>query len=179
MHRNLKNWISFLLIAILTLASVPATDAQDPDMTEPMQVSGKLLKLQYDVRPAGPPSIELLSDSRVVFSIVASGDISGDLQGTMTTTITEVHPDPTPPSQWFTSVFVVETDEGHFEGFYSGALYRPEGADAAEVRGEGIVLSVSGVYADLYRATVFVQGSVPYENGMGVGENGSMVIVPQ
>lgn len=179
MHRKMTVWIGLLLTSVALAASLSSISAQGPDMIEPMQISGGILKLQYEGRPAGPPSVEPLSDNRIVFSIEAAGSVSGDLQGSMTTTISEVHPVPAPPSQWFTAMFVIETENGRIEGFYAGALYRPEGADAAEVHGEGQVLSVSGVFADLYLATVFVQGSVAYQDGIGVGDNGTMVIVPR
>lgn len=178
MHRKINVGLWSVIVSFVLVASLPAR-AQDPDMTAPMPLTDRIVSLQYEVAPAGPPSVEPLSDNRVVFSLETSGGISGDLQGTVTTRLTEVHAQPAPPHQWFSSTFVIETDAGRIEGFYNGSLYLPEGAESAEVHGMGQVLFVSGAYADLFQARVFVQGAVPFENGIGVGESGSMVIAPQ
>jgi hypothetical protein len=179
MHRKISIWISLLIFSFLITASLSSINAQGPDVIDPMQLSDTILKLQHDVRPTGPPTVEMLSDDRLAFSLEVSGEVSGDLQGSITARISEVHPVPALPRQSFTSMFVIETEAGRIEGFYTGVLYRPESADAAEVHGEGRILSVSGVYADLYLASIFVQSTVPYQDGVGIGENGSMVIAPQ
>lgn len=178
MNRTLNVLTCLAIVCMVLVTSVPAS-AQDPDRTEAMQLSGHIVKLQYEIRPAGPPLIEMVSDNRVVFSIQTSGAISGDLQGTLTTRITEVHPEQPPAHQWITSVFVIETEAGRIEGFYTGTIHRPEGADSAELHARGQVLSVSGAFADLFRAEVYVQATVPFENGVGVGEIGGMVIAPE
>lgn len=83
---------------------------------------------------------------------------------------------PAPPLHPVTVMFTIETEDGTLEGFYAGSLYLAEGSDQASIHASGMLLSVSGAYADLYLAEVFVSSTVQFVDGRSVGESGTMTI---
>jgi hypothetical protein len=75
-----------------------------------------------------------------------------------------------------TVLFTIETEQGMIQGYYAGSLYLAEGSDSASINAAGQILSVSGTYADLYLADVFVNSAVQFVDGRSVGESGTMTI---
>ena len=73
-------------------------------------------------------------------------------------------------------MFTIETDLGTLEGYYAGSFYLSEAGDGADIDAYGQILSVSGAYADLYLAEVFVTSQVQFVDGRSVGESGTMTI---
>jgi hypothetical protein len=71
--------------------------------------------------------------------------------------------------------FTIETADGRIEGYYVGSLYLPEGASDLVSNGSGQILSVTGVYADLFLAEVFLNGQI---HG-GTGSTETMIISPR
>lgn len=163
-----------LCIAILGLTSL--SFAQDMEPVEPLNLSGQPVVLEFSTGAAGPPSIEPLTDGRMTFRIMAAGEISGAFTGSISVSVSEVTAMPSPPLHPVTVMFTIETEDGVIEGYYAGSLYLAEGSDSASIHAAGQILSVSGAYADLYLADVFVNSAVQFVDGRSVGESGTMTI---
>jgi hypothetical protein len=151
--------------------------AQDTAPIAPLVLSASPVVLEYTLGAAGPPTIEPLTDSRMTFRIQAAGEVSGDVEGSLSAAVSEVTAMPSPALHPVTVSFTIETEHGMLSGFYAGSLYLPDGADAASIDAAGLILSVSGAYADLYLAEVYVDSSVQFVDGRSVGESGAMTIV--
>ncbi|NDJ78705.1 MAG: hypothetical protein GYB65_20845 [Chloroflexi bacterium] len=178
MRNRLYRLVSLIIIGVIVLALTGLATAQEPDMTTPLELDDAPLELEFSIGAAGPPTIEPLSDGRVVFKINAEGPVTGALEGTMRSAITEVNPDP-PVYQGIGITFTIETENGMLEGFYSGTIYHPTDAPIATVSGHGQILSVSGAYADLFLADVLVSSEVQFEDGRSTGESGTLTITPR
>ena len=76
-------------------------------------------------------------------------------------------------------IFTIETELGVIEGFYTGSFHRPDDMDHADIDASGKILSVSGAYADLYLADVFVKSAVQFVDGRSIGESGTITIAAQ
>lgn len=161
---------------ILIGALIAPASAQEGDMIEPLGLSGEPIILEFSTGAAGPPIIEPLADGRMVFRIMAAGEINGAFVGSIAARVSEVTPNPPPPFHPVTVMFTIETEQGQVEGYYAGSLHRPEGADYADITASGLILSVSGVYADLYLADVSVSSQVQFVEGRSVGESGTITI---
>ena len=163
-----------LCIAILGLTSLSL--AQDLIPVEPLNLSDQPVVLEFSTGAAGPPTIEPLTDGRMAFRIMAAGEISGAFEGSISANVSEVTAMPSPPLHPVTVMFTIETEQGMIQGYYAGSLYLAEGADSASINATGQILSVSGTYADLYLADVFVNSAVQFVDGRSVGESGTMTI---
>ena len=135
------------------------------------------LTIQFSTVPQAEPVVEQFRN-QIIFKIETSGDVTGDFEGKLTQRITQVAPLPEPALEPITTFFSIETDKGTIEGYYSGYFYLPGADQDAQVQQHGQVLSVTGQYADLYLANVYMNSVVNIENGAGVGDSGSMTIVP-
>jgi hypothetical protein len=125
------------------------------------------------------PNRPLKSPPRqIVFNITTSGDLTGDLSGTLTQHITQVVPDPEPALEPITALFTIETSKGKIEGYLSGSFYTPQPGDNATMMQHGQIISVTGDYANLYLADVYLDCVVTMENGIGVAAEGNISIVP-
>jgi hypothetical protein len=71
--------------------------------------------------------------------------------------------------------FTIETDVGRIEGYYVGSLYLAAGSRVLTSNGSGQILSVTGVYADLFLAEVFVTGQITPDTG----SSETMIISPR
>ncbi|MBK9125452.1 MAG: hypothetical protein IPM16_20335 [Chloroflexi bacterium] len=156
---------------------VAAQDA--PPMVDPLNLTSEPVVLEFSSGPAGPPTIEIVTDGRMTFRIDTAGPVSGSFDGTMTGTVSEMTANPSPAYHQVTVMFKIETELGSFHGYYAGSFHRPEGADQAEIAAVGKILSVSGAYADLYMADVYVNSAVSYADGRSTGEAGTMLIAPR
>ncbi len=163
-----------LCIAILGLTSLSL--AQDLIPVEPLSLSAQPVVLEFSTGAAGPPVIEPLTDGRMAFRIMAAGEISGAFEGSISASVSEVTAMPSPPLHPVTVMFTIETEQGMIQGYYAGSLYLAEGSDNASIHAAGQILSVSGTYADLYLADVFVNSAVQFVDGRSVGESGTMTI---
>lgn len=172
-------------LRVLTLVLVPCIAvfgltrislAQDFEPLEPLDLAGEPLVLEFSSGAAGPPTIEPLTDGRMAFRIAAAGEVSGALQGSISAQVSEVTAMPSPPMHPVTVMFTIETEQGMIQGYYAGSLYLAEGSDQASIRASGQILSVSGAYADLYLADVFVDSTVRFVDGRSVGESGTLTI---
>lgn len=163
-------------IGITILGLVSGVAAQDAQPVEPLPLAGEPVMLEFSVGAAGPPTIEPLTNGRMTFRIEAAGEVTGALSGSVSAKISEVTPVPSPPYHSVTIIFTIETDDGVLEGYYAGSFHQPEGADQANISAVGKILSVSGAYADLYLADVYVTSTVQFVDGRSVGESGSMLI---
>ena len=173
-NRNALLKSLFFCIAIVGMIGVAV--AQDDTMIEPLDLSTEPVILEFSTSAAGPPTIEPLADGRMTFRITSVGDVSGAFTGTITGRVSEVTSNPSPPSHAISVMFTIETDQGQIEGYYTGNLYLPEGADQSTISASGQILSVSGAYADLYLADVFVSSHVQFVDGRSVGDSGTMTI---
>jgi len=167
------------LVVVVLLLIVGAASAQEPEMTEPLALGDQIHVLEIELAPTGPPSIEMTTDDRIVFSAEAAGTTSGAIAGTMTSRISEVNRLPPPANQTFSETFVIETELGRLEGFYAGSIFVEEGTDAAPINAHGYILNVSGAYADLFMAEVFVSGQVNFVDGRSTGAVSTMTIFPR
>lgn len=166
-----------LVVVIVALAGLTSMSlAQDIAPIEPLVLAGEPVIVDYSLGAAGPPTIEPLTDGRMAFRIAGAGSVTGDLEGEMTARISEVTAMPSPPFHGVSVQFSIETELGQIEGYYAGSLYLPDGADQAAINAAGRILSVSGAYADLYLADVYVTSTVQFVDGRSVGETGSMTI---
>lgn len=149
------------------------------EMTEPLDLSTQLLVLEFSTTPTGPPDLEPLSQNRQVFKIDATGPVKGALVGKMSASVTEVHAVPPPKHHGIAISFTLETEQGTIEGYYSGSIHIVEGGRRALINGYGQILSVTGVYADLFLAEVFVSSEVARVDGRATGAKGWMTISPR
>lgn len=165
-----------LAVSLGSAVGVPVL-AQDGEVVEPLELSQPLI-VNYNLAPAGPPVIESLSDGRRIFRLDAAGQVSGALEGTISGTVTQAQ---TPGYEPITNTFVIETEDGRVEGYLTGT-YHPQLDDnldgISELVLHGQVLSVTGKYADLFLAQVFVRSEVNVSGGMGTEEVGEMTIAP-
>lgn len=164
---------------IMFVVIVGGVVAQENNMITPLDLSNEPVVVEFSTSAAGPPIIEPLTDGRMAFRITAGGDISGTISGSITARITEVTANPSPVFHPITVMFTIETEVGMMEGYYVGSFIRtdgPDGPDHANVNAAGKILSVSGAYADLYLADVFVTTTVQYEDGRSVADSGTMTI---
>ena len=176
---NQRFFVQFLLACFLTISMLGVGLAQEETMIDPLDLSSEPLILEFSNSATGPPMIEPLSDGRMTFRITGAGPVTGSIQGTFTGRITEVTSNPSPPYHPVTVLFTVETEQGVIEGFYAGSFHLPDGADHSDVNATGQILSVSGAYADLYLADVYVTSQVQFVDGRSVGESGTMTIAPR
>ncbi len=153
--------------------------AQDFPMVDALDLKNAPVVLEFSTGPAGPPTIEIVTDGRMTFRIDTVGPVSGAFEGTITGTVSEMTANPSPAYHQVTIMFTVETELGSFDGYYAGSFHRPEGADHAQIAAVGKILSVSGAYADLYMADVYVDSAVSYVDGRSTGEAGTMLIAPR
>ncbi len=167
-------FIFTLCITVIGVTSISL--AQDIEPVEPLNLSDQPVVLEFSTGAAGPPTIEPLTDGRMAFRIMAAGDISGAFEGSISANVSEVTAMPSPPLHPVTVMFTIETEQGMIQGYYSGSLYLAEGSDSASINAAGQILSVSGTYADLYLADVFVNSAVQFVDGRSVGESGTMTI---
>lgn len=167
-----------VLVAILVIVSaLSIVIAQEIAPIEPLAMSTEPVVVDFSVGAAGPPTIEPLTDGRITFRIPAAGEVSGALAGSITASISEVTAMPSPPLHPVTVMFTIETEQGTIQGFYAGGLHLPEGEDSASIHASGLILSVSGAYADLYLADVYVSSSVQFVDGRSTGESGTMTLI--
>lgn len=174
---NIRGLVRILVVGCLIMIVGSAALAQDTAPVEPLDFSGEPVVLEFSTGAAGPPTIEPLTDGRMTFRISAAGEVSGALAGSLAATVSEVTAMPSPPLHPVTVIFTIETEQGTIEGYYAGSLYLAEGSDSATIHAAGQVLSVSGTYADLYLAEVFVDSAVQFVDGRSVGESGTMTII--
>ncbi|MCC6613099.1 MAG: hypothetical protein IT320_06440 [Anaerolineae bacterium] len=169
----------FLTLLVVCLAIVGLSGmalAQEADMIEPINLASTPVVVDFSTAAAGPPTIELLTDGRMTFRIMSAGSASGTLAGTITARVSEMTSNPSPPFHQVTVMFTIETEAGMIEGYYAGNFHHPEGEDLATIRATGVILSVSGAYADLYLADVIVSSTVQFVDGRSVGESGTISI---
>ncbi|MCB9455137.1 MAG: hypothetical protein H6671_04010 [Anaerolineaceae bacterium] len=174
--KTLRIVLSALALFIVVIGVASMSLAQDIVPVEPLDFSNEPVVLEFSNGAAGPPTIELLTDGRMTFRIAGAGEVSGALSGSLTATISEVTAMPSPPLHPVTVMFTIETEQGVIEGFYAGSLYLAGGSDQADIHAAGMILSVSGAYADLYLADVYVSSTVQFVDGRSVGESGTMTI---
>ncbi len=174
--KTLYTLVRVLVVAAVVLGVFGIALAQDVAPVAPLNLSSEPVVLEYSLGAAGPPTIEPLTDERMTFRIQGAGEVSGALEGSISALISEVTAMPSPPLHPVTAMFTLETEDGTLEGFYAGSLYLAEGSDQASIHGNGLILSVSGVYADLYLADVHVTSAVQFIDGRSVGESGTMTI---
>jgi len=176
MMKNLYAVLRVLVFGFIVAGVFSVTLAQDVVPVEPLALAGEPVVLEYSVGAAGPPTVEPLTDGRMTFRIQAAGEVSGTLGGSISALISEVTAMPSPPLHPVTVMFSIETEDGTLEGFYAGSIYLAEESDQAAIHAYGKILSVSGAYADLYLADVYVSSTVQFVDGRSVGESGTMTI---
>ncbi|MBK8020603.1 MAG: hypothetical protein IPK19_04015 [Chloroflexi bacterium] len=175
---NRKSFLPrILLVFLLAIGFGSVALAQDMTPVERLALTGEPVVLEYSIGAAGPPTIEPLTDGRMAFRIMGAGEVSGTVAGSMSATISEVTAMPSPPLHPVTVQFTIETEQGMIQGFYAGSLYLADGSDQADIHATGKILSVSGAYADLYLADVYVSSSVQFVDGRSVGESGTMTVI--
>lgn len=153
--------------------------AQESAPTEPLPLTDELIVLEYST-VGEDISFEMLTDDRAVLAVNAPGSVSGDLEGTMSSNPNQLVELPDPPTDSFAVTFTIETADGTIEGYYAGTIHGAAGGAAATINAHGQILAVTGVYADLFLADVFVTGEVPLDpQGVGTGENGTMTLAPR
>jgi hypothetical protein len=149
-------------------------------ITESLDLANQLLVLEFRTTPTGPPNLEPLSQNRQVFKISARGPVTaGALVGEMSASVTEVHTVPPPAHQGIAITFTLGTEQGTIGGYYSGSIHMVEDGHKWLINGYGQILTVTGAYADLFLAEVFVSSEVPRVDGRALGENGRMTISPR
>lgn len=148
-------------------------------MTETLDLSGKVHKINFCTEIEGTPHIEPLSGHRNIFRAHARGDVSGAVVGIITESVTEVHAVPPPALQGIAINFSVESSDGSFSGFYTGSIQRTDDEGSFWINGHGQVLSVTGAFAEFFLADVIVHSEVHRSKGMSVGESGELVISPR
>lgn len=173
---NLNTLLRVMAICVVVLGVFSVALAQDVAPVEPLELSGEPVVLEFSSGAAGPPTVEPLTDGRMTFRIQAAGEVSGAFAGSFSALVSEVTAMPSPPLHPVTVMFTIETEAGKLEGFYAGSLYLAEGSDQAAIQASGMILSVSGAYADLYLADVYVSSFVQFVDGRSVGESGTMTI---
>ena len=178
--KTLSAFVRILVVCFITLSGSSMMFAQDVvpvEPLEPLELSGEPIVLQFSSGAAGPPTVEPLTDGRMTFRIQAAGEVSGAFAGSISAFVSEVTAMPSPPLHPVTVSFTIETEDGTLEGYYAGSLYLAEGSDQAAIQASGLILSVSGAYADLYLADVSVSSTVQFVDGRSVGESGTMTII--
>lgn len=145
-------------------------------MTEPLEFANQLLVLEFYTTPTAPPELEPLPHNRQVFKIKAEGPVTGALVGDIIQSITEVHSIPPPVHQSVAITFRLETDQGTIGGYYTGPIHFMEEGSKWLIHAYGQILSVTGAYANLFLAEVFVSSEVPRVDGRAQGEKGRMTI---
>lgn len=156
------------------------TDEDDAaDEGEELDFTDQLLVLDFSTKPSAPPDLEPLPHNRQVFKINATGQVRGALTGEISQSITEVHFVPPPLHQGVAISFIINTEQGRFEGYYTGSIHYVESESKWLINGYGQILKVTGVYADLFLAEVFVSSEVPRVDGRAQGEKGRMTISPR
>lgn len=173
---NARVLFRIVVVGFLVMGLCSVALAQDAQPVEPLDFSGEPVVLEFSTGAAGPPTIEPLTDGRMTFRIAAAGEVSGAFAGSLSATVSEVTAMPSPPLHPVTVIFTIETEQGTIEGYYAGSLYLAEGSDSAIIHATGLILSVSGAYADLYLAEVFVDSAVQFVDGRSVGESGTITI---
>jgi hypothetical protein len=172
-HRHyFKMWMVFM-VALLALTG--SVFAQDSETTDPLPLSEHLLVLEFSTQNASEPHMEMLNDGRGAFSVTASGSVSGDLDGAVTLNVNQVVRIPEVALDTLAVTFTIETDVGRIEGYYVGSLYLATGSRVLTSNGSGQILSVTGVYADLFLAEVFVTGQITPD----AGSSETMIISPR
>lgn len=170
--------ITLALLVGLGSAQNMSIRAQEGEVIEPLDLNQPLV-LDYNLVPAGPPTFENLTDGRRVFRLDAAGSASRDLEGTINGAITQAQ---IPGYEQITNTFSIETDEGSIKGYLVGT-YHPVLDDnldgTSTVRMHGQILSVTGVYADLFLAEVHTRSEVSISGGIGSEEIGTMTIMPR
>ncbi len=174
--KNLYTVLRVLFVGLFVVGAFSRALAQDVVPVEPLGLSFEPVVLEYSLGAAGPPTIEPLIDGRMTFRIQGAGEVRGTFEGSISALISEVTAMPSPPLHPVTIMFTIETEDGTLEGFYAGSLYLAEGSDQASINASGMILSVSGSYADLYLADVYVTSAVQFVDGRSVGESGTMTI---
>lgn len=172
----MKKYLVQMLVIFVMIGVSGAVAAQEGEMIEPLDLSGGPIVLEFSTGAAGPPTIEPLTDGRMTFRIMAAGEVSGAFAGSISAHVSEVTSNPPPTFHPVTVIFTIETEQGQIKGYYAGSFHRPEGTDQANISASGLILSVSGVYADLYLADVYVSSTVQFVDGRSVGESGTMTI---
>lgn len=165
-----------LVICLMLLGAFSVAIAQDGAPVEPLDLSSEPVVLQFSSGAAGPPTVEPLTDGRMTFRIQAAGEVSGAFEGSLSAYVSEVTAMPAPSMHPVTVMFTIETEQGTIQGYYAGSLYLAQGSDSASIHAAGQILSVSGAYADLYLADVFVNSAVQFVDGRSIGESGTMMI---
>ncbi len=169
--------VQLLVICVVIVGALGTVVAQEGGMIEPLNLSNEPVILEFSTTgTAGPPTIEPLTDGRMTFRITGIGEVSGALQGSISARVSEVTPMPSPAFHAVSVMFTIETEDGVIEGFYAGSFHRSAEGDQAVINASGLILSVSGAYADLYLAEVFVTSAVQFVDGRSVGESGTMTI---
>jgi hypothetical protein len=171
-RRYFKMWM-ILVVGLLVLTG--SVFAQGLETTDPLAFSGHLLVLEFTTQNASEPHFEMLNDGRAVFTVTAAGSVSGDLDGTVTLNVNQVVSIPEVALDSLAVTFTIETDLGRIEGYYVGSLYLSAGASALTSNGSGQILSVTGVYADLFLAEVFLSGQIAPDTG----STETMIISPR
>lgn len=175
--KNFPVMLRVLVAGLVIVGVLGIAIAQEIVPIEPVVLSAEPIVVDFSVGAAGPPTIEPLTDGRMTFRIAAAGEVSGTFDGSITATISEVTAMPSPALHPVTVMFTIETEQGTIQGFYAGSLYLPQGSDSASIHASGSILSVSGAYADLYLADVYVASSVQFVDGRSTGESGTMTLV--
>ena len=161
-HMNYYKMWMFLIVGLLMLTT--PVFAQESGTTDPLPLSEHLIVLEFNTQNASKPNFEMLTDGRAIFTITASGPVAGDLGGTVTLNISQIVNIPELPLDSLAVTFTIETADG-----------RIEGASDLVSNGSGQILSVTGVYADLFLAEVFLNGQI---HG-GTGSTETMIISPR
>lgn len=174
--KTFRTSLSVLMLCVTILRLTSLSLAQDVEPVEALNLAGQPVVLEFSTGAAGPPTVEPLTDGRMTFRIQVAGEIRGAFEGSLSALVSEVTAMPSPPLHPVTVMFTIETEDGSLEGFYAGSLYLAEGSDQAAIHAYGQILSVSGAYADLYLADVFVMSAVQFVDGRSVGESGTMTI---
>lgn len=116
--------------------------------------SNEPLRLEFVGIGGGPPNVVVLGDGTVIFKITAVQGVTGDLTGTLTERITQVYPASDEEGLLpITTLWKLVTPEGTIEGYYTGKFDHLKDGNHMIIE-HGEILSVTGVYADLYQATV-------------------------
>ncbi len=173
-----------LLLLVMRLAACKRKahdhlDWKAAEMTEHPDFADQLLVLLFNTAPTGPPDLEPLPQDRQIFKIKARGPVKGSLVGEMTQSITEVHTFPPSVLQGVAISFMITTEQGKIEGYYTGSIHFIDAESKWLINAYGQILSVTGAYAELLLAEVFVKSEVPREEGRAQGENGRMTISPR
>lgn len=177
--RNVVSRTGSMLVVLVLFAMMMTVNAQEQEMTQPLDLSSEHIVLDFSAQAAGPPTIEPLADGRILFKINGEGPVSGSLEGTMRSAITEVNPHQSPVQQSVSISFTIETEQGVLEGYYAGAIHHPIDGELAYINAHGFILSVTGAYADLFMADVYVTSEVLFVDGRSTGETGTITIAPR